>query len=70
MRNSKGLVKIHVANITTAGSRVGQTNLCVEVGTVEVNLTAVVVDDIASVLDTRLKHSESRGIGDLVGGLA
>lgn len=43
----EGLVKIHMANVTAAGSRVGQTDLSVQVGTVQVDLTAVIVNDLA-----------------------
>ena len=43
----EGLVKIHVANITAAGGRVGQTDLGVQIGTIQVDLAAVIMDDLA-----------------------
>lgn len=46
--HGESLVEIHVANIAAAGSWVSQSNLGVEVGTVEVNLASVVVNDLAS----------------------
>jgi len=65
VRNGKGLVQVHVANVASTGRRVGQANLSVKIGTVEINLTAVLVDNVASVLNSRLEHSESRRVGDL-----
>lgn len=62
--HGEGLVEIEMANISTARSRVGKTDLSVEVGTVEVDLTAVLVDDLARVLDTTLEHTKGRGVGD------
>ena len=54
-----------MADITTADGRVRQTDLRIEVGTVQIDLTPVVVDDLARVLHTVLENSERRRVGDL-----
>lgn len=41
------LVQVHVTNIAAARSRVGDADLRVEVGTIEVDLATIVVDDLA-----------------------
>ena len=56
MWNGEGLVQVHVADITTAGRRVGEANLSVQVGTIQVHLTPVFVDDLAS-LERRLEDA-------------
>jgi hypothetical protein len=45
--HGEGLVEVQVANVAAADRRVGEADLGVEVGAVQVNLTAVVVDDLA-----------------------
>lgn len=62
--NTEGLVKVQVANVSTESSRRSKTNLSIHVGTVHVDLTAVLVDKIASLADTRLKDTESAGVCD------
>ena len=48
MRNSKSLMEVHVADIASTRSRVCKADLSVEVCTIKVNLTAVLVNDFAS----------------------
>jgi len=48
--HGKSLVKVHMTDITTTGSRVGQTYLSVEISSVQVYLTSVVVNDLAGLL--------------------
>ena len=56
--HSEGLVQVHVADITTADRRVCQPDLRIKVGTVQIDLTPVVVDDLARVLHTVFENSE------------
>ena len=58
-------VKVHMTNIATAGGRVCETNLSIQICPVEVNLTTVLVDDIARLLDAVLEHTEGRWVRDL-----
>lgn len=74
-------MKIHMADISTTGSRICGTNLGIQVGTVEVYLTTVVMDDLTSLhrmvknwkrgkretycLDAVFEYTEGRRIGDL-----
>ena len=59
------LMQVHVADVTAADGRVCQTDLRIEVGTVQIDLTPVIVDDLARVLHTVLENSERRRVGDL-----
>lgn len=59
------LVKVHVTDITAAGSRVCETNLGVQICSVEIDLTTIFVDDITRLLDTVLKYAVSRRVSDL-----
>ena len=61
------LVKVHVADITTAGSRICETNLGIQIRSVEIDLTTILMDDIARLLDAVLKHAVSRWVRDLRG---
>ena len=45
--HGKALVQIQVADITAARRRICETDLCVEIRTIEVNLASVLVDDSA-----------------------
>jgi hypothetical protein len=63
--HGKRLVEVHVANITTTSGRVRETNLCIQVRSVEVDLTTVLMDDIARLLDAILKHTVGRWVRDL-----
>ena len=67
MRNSKSLMEVHVADIASTRSRVCKTDLSVEVCTIKVNLTAVLVNDFASILNSVLKDTERRRECDLFG---
>ena len=54
--HSEGLVQVHVAHVTTAYSGVRHPNLGVEVSTVQIDLSTVVMDDLASLLLTILRR--------------
>ena len=58
-------MKVHVTNIATTGGRVRETNLSVQVRTIEVDLTTILVGDVARYLDAVLEHTESRWVCDL-----
>jgi hypothetical protein len=64
VRDTEGLVQIEMAHVGADSSRVGQTDLGVEVGAVEVDLTAVAMDDFACLADAFFKDTECRGVGD------
>ena len=54
-----------MANITAAGGRVRETNLSVQIRPVEINLTAVLMDDIARLLNTILKYAKGGRVCNL-----
>ena len=58
MGNGEGLVEVHVANIATACSRVCKADLSIEIGTVEIDLTTVLMNDLAGCLNTVFKDTE------------
>lgn len=45
--HSKVLVQVEMANIASAHRRVRQSNLCVEICTIQVNLSTTVMNDLA-----------------------
>ena len=59
------LVKVHMANITPTCGRVCETNLGIQIRSVEINLTTILVDNIARLLDTVLEHAVSRWVCNL-----
>lgn len=59
MRDSESLVKVHMANITSACSWVSQADLSIEIRAVEVDLTAVLVYNLASILNTIFEYTKS-----------
>jgi hypothetical protein len=58
-------MKVHMANVTTASSGVRETNLSIQIRSVEIDLTTIFMDDIASFLDAVLEHAEGRWVCDL-----
>ena len=58
-------MKVHVTNIATTCGRVRETNLSIQIRTIEVDLTTILVDDIARHLDAVLEYAESRWVCDL-----
>ena len=48
--HGESLVEVHVANVTTTGRRIRQSNLGIEIGAIEINLAAVVVYDLAGLI--------------------
>ena len=64
MRDAEGLVQIHVADVgaDVAGTR--QPDESVQIGAVEIDLTAMLMDDGADVLRAFLEHAVRRRIGE------
>ena len=54
-----------MTNIAAASGRVCETNLSIQICSVEVYLAAVFMDDIARLLDAVLEHTEGRRVCDL-----
>lgn len=54
-----------MANITAACGRVRETNLGIQIRSVEVDLTTILMDDIARLLDAVLKHTVGGWVRDL-----
>ena len=63
--HGKRLVKVHMTNITTAGGRVGEADLSIQIRSVEVDLTTVTMDDVARLPDAVLEHAKCRWVCDL-----
>ena len=57
VRHSEGLVEVEVAYVGTNVARVGETNLCVHIRTIHINLTACVVNSIYNLADAALKYA-------------
>ena len=61
---SKRLVQIQVTNVCTYKSRIGQSYLCIHVGTIHIYLCATRVDDFTDFLYFRLEDTMRWRIGD------
>mmetsp|Transcript_27212 Transcript_27212/g.43604 ORF Transcript_27212/g.43604 Transcript_27212/m.43604 type:complete len:231 (-) Transcript_27212:2003-2695(-) len=68
VRDAEGLVQVQVADICTDHARGSQAQLCVHVGSVHVDLSAVLVDSGADLLDVVLEEGPRGGVGDHQGG--
>ncbi|MCY1378787.1 hypothetical protein D9M69_664500 [compost metagenome] len=64
MRNAEGLVQVHMANVSANIARTSETNERIEVCTVEIDLTTIVVDDFAESLDAFFEHAVGGRIGN------
>ena len=63
VRDAKGLVQVQMTDIGAVVTRPAQADLGVHVGAVEVDLAAVVVNDLADLANTGLEDSVGRWIG-------
>ena len=63
--HGESLVKVHVAYITTTSCGVRETNLGIQIRSVEVDLSTICVDNIARLLDAVLEHTISGWVCDL-----
>ena len=64
MGNAEGLVQVQMADIGTKGPRTAQTHLCIEVGAIEVHLTAMAMHQLADAANAGLEHAVGGGVGD------
>ena len=64
MRNAERLVQIEMADIGAVIAGPRQPDLRIHVGAVEIDLSAMAVDDVADLADVLLEHAMGRGIGD------
>ena len=68
MRNAESFVEIQVTDISSEIPRTTQTDLCVHVGAVHVNLPTGGVDDLTNIANSLLEDAVGRGIGHHNGG--
>ena len=68
MRDAEGLVQVEMADIGAVIAGPRQADLRVQVGAVEIDLSAMAVHDVADLADVLLEHAVRRGIGDHDGG--
>ena len=64
VRDAEGLVQVEVADIRAEIAGPGQPDLRVQVGAVEIDLTAMGVHDVANVANAPFEDAVRRGIGD------
>mmetsp|Transcript_706 Transcript_706/g.1466 ORF Transcript_706/g.1466 Transcript_706/m.1466 type:complete len:291 (+) Transcript_706:555-1427(+) len=64
MGNAEGLVQVQVAHISADYARRSETQLCIHVGTIHVDLATELVDGVADLLDVVLKESPCGWIRD------
>ena len=64
MRNGKRLVQVDVRDICANLGRPTDPHQRVEVGTIHVNLSAMVVNDLADISDTLLEHTMGGWVGN------
>ena len=60
VRHCEGLVQVQVAYVGADEAGVGDADLTVHIGSVHVDLTAVLVDDVADLADLDLEYSVGR----------
>ena len=68
MRDAERLVQIEMRDIGAVIAGPRQADLRVQIGAVEIDLSAMAVNDVADVADVLLEHAMRRGIGDHDGG--
>src|SRR6185503_2391588 len=64
MRDAEGLVQVEMADIGAVIAGPGQPDLRIQVGAVEIDLSAMAMDDVADLANLLLEHAMGRGIGD------
>src|SRR5262249_42618571 len=64
MRDAKGLVKVEMADVSAIPSRLRQPDLRVEIGAVEIDLSAMGVNDAANFANCRFEHAVRGRISD------
>ena len=64
MRNTEGFVQVEVGYIATKLTWLTDTDHRIEVGTIDINLTTMIVNDLTDFFNTLFKHAMSRRIGN------
>ena len=64
MGNAESLVKVHVRDVGAKFAGPADPNHGIEIGTVHVNLAAVLMNDLADLRDRRLEHTVGGRVGD------
>src|ERR1700757_3559789 len=64
MGNAEGLVQVEMADIGAVIAGPRQADLRVQIGTVEIDLSAIDMNDVADLADVLLEHAMGRGIGN------
>ena len=67
VRRRESLMQVQVADVCSDGTRIGQADLCIHVGSVHIQLTAASVNDVAHFLDVHFEDTVSGWIGDHAG---
>ncbi|CUK20928.1 hypothetical protein RUE5091_04574 [Ruegeria denitrificans] len=68
MRDAEGLVQVQVADVTANVTRTRQAHHGIHVGAVDIDLTAVIMSDLADFLHGGLEHAMGGRVGDHAGG--
>ena len=63
VRDAEGLVEVQMAHVCAEAARSRQSQQCVQVGSVHIDLTTGVVNHVAQLDDAFLKHTVRGGIG-------
>ena len=64
VRNAERFVQIEMANVGTNRPRTRKTDLGIHVGTIHVDLSAVLVSELANLDDTLFKYTVRAWVGD------
>src|SRR6185437_12049323 len=64
MRDAEGLVQIEMADIGAVIAGPRQPDLRIQVGAVEIDLSAMAMDDVADLANLLFEHAMGRGISD------
>ena len=64
VRDAEGLVQVEVTHVGSEEARLGDTDQRIQVCAVDVDLSAVVVNDVANLADSGFKHAVRRGVRD------
>jgi len=68
MRDAKGFVEVEMTNIGADITGTTETDHCIHVGTIKIDLTSNRVNDVADLFDRLFKDTKGRRIGHHNGG--
>ena len=63
MRDAESLVQVQVRYVRPELARIAHADHCVEIRAVQIDLTAMLMDDIANLADRFLEHAMRRWVG-------